>query len=119
MSGPDTSARASRVRRFRPVERVAELGFGRQLHPGDDQVDLAVDLPAVLGVQLLPQPVQAGQEPGVVPVLLGQHGAGVMVIGQQPALGRQPGGDDVDDRAGDAGGDLLVQAGGGDALAAG
>ena len=43
-----------------------ELGFGRQLHPGDDQVDLAVDFPAVFGVQLLPQAVQAGQKPGVV-----------------------------------------------------
>ena len=96
-----------------------ELGFGRQLHPGDDQVDLAVDLPAVFGVQLLPQAVQAGQQPGIVPALIGQQGAGVMVIGQKPALGRQPGRDDVDDRAGDAGGDLLVQAGGGDALAAG
>ena len=96
----------------------AELGFGGQLHPGDDQVDLAVDLPAVLRVQLLPQAVQAGQEPGVVASPLRQQGAGMVVIGQQPALGRQAGSDDVDDRAGDAGGDLLVQAGGGDALAA-
>ena len=67
---------------FQSGGKRGEIGFGRQLHPVDDEIDLAVDLPAVFRIQLLPQAVQPGQELGGVGGMIRQQGADVMVFGQ-------------------------------------
>ena len=58
-SGCETSAFASSVRRRQPPDSSLTAPVGRQAEPRDHELDLLLDPPAVLALELLLQPASA------------------------------------------------------------